>query len=136
MSIKHRIENLRPCGNVICDVFHGREVVSVKECFKSVGLQKTGFGVCSEISKEEACDLIVNLLHKHIWTHEVVLDKELAIEASEIFIGALHGEFRLYTNYMWGGIEPISHEWIDQGVVAANGQGVVGILWVLDSEQP
>lgn len=136
MSIADRIESIRPCGKVVCGLYHGREVIDVKLRLKSVGLEKTGFGVCSVIEESEARTILSSALHKHLWTNEVVLNQDSAERAVDIFISALRGNYELYTNYMWGGVEPLSHEMMDQGVLAVTKEGVVGIMWVIDGEQP
>jgi len=136
MSISHQIETLRSCGQVICGIYHGKQVIDTKSRLKACGLDKMGFGVCSKIEKQDAKVLAQNALQKHIWTEQEVLSNEKSKKACDIFFSALHGDFELYTNYMWGGIEPISHNFIDKGILAVSKQGVVGILWVVDDEQP
>jgi hypothetical protein len=136
MKLATQIESIRPIGRVICGIYHGQEVVDVKDKLKSLGLEKSGFGVCSEIEKNKAKELAVDALSNHLWTEESIMAKTEAERAVDSFFSALPEEYKLFTNYMWGGVEPISHSFIDQGLLAVANEKLVGILWVLDDEEP
>lgn len=135
MDICTRIIEARSTGNICCGLYHGKNVIPRKDRFKAFGLaDPTGWE--NELSKEEAENLIVNVLCRQLESGRKVIEREKAESLANAFVTSFPENAKFYSNRGVGsGPEPLSKSFIDTGVFCEL-NGVVGLLWVCDEQEP
>jgi len=135
MDICTRINEARTTGKICCGVYHGKEIIPRKARFKNFGLSDpTGWE--NELKPKEAEEIITNILSHHLESNRVVMEKEMAATLANAFIQSVPENAKFYSNQGVGyGPEPLSQAFMDTGIFCEL-NGIVGLLWVCDDEEP
>jgi len=133
MNICEKLKDIRPEGNVVCDIFNGRQVISRKERLKKYNYYNLPSELWLDISIDEAQQILENSFCFHLESEREILEKELVTPLIKGFLNALPKDAKIMTNYD-GSFEPISNAFLDIAVIAEL-DGVVGIICIEEKQE-
>lgn len=135
MDICTRTIEARTTGKICCGLYHGKSIIPRKARFKEFGLaDPTGWE--NELTRQEAENLIINALSHQLESGRKVMKQEIAESLANAFVSSIPDNAVFYSNQgVASGPEPLSHSFLDTGIFCEL-NGVVGLLWVCDEQEP
>ncbi len=131
MHICESLRTIRPTGKVVCDVFHGSQVLPRKVRIRKCHYHAIPDELWSPISGADAQRLVLKSICYHVEDNETILDEDLVSPLVDELFNSFADDVSFFTND-----DCISHSIYDVAVIAENANGVVGLVCIEDDQQP